>query len=100
MNNPFIVQSIGLLVSAIGVLALISFTTIFGRPLSDEEKLRVGEKKRDLYRLPVNIETIISTIILVAGIGILKWANFDPCSFIAYWLPDLPRTVMVALHCN
>lgn len=100
MRDPYIIQSIGLVITAIGVLALIAFMTIFGRPLSEEEIHQRGGEGRGLYRLPINIETIVSTLILVSGIGILTWSNFDHCLFIRHWAPNLPDTVMVALQCR
>lgn len=100
MRDPYIIQFIGLAITAVGVLALIAFMTIFGRPLSEEERYRMGSERRNLYRLPINIETIVSTLILVSGIGILVWSNFDHCLFIRHWAPNLPDTVMFALQCR
>jgi hypothetical protein len=100
VRDPFIVQSIGLAITAIGVLALIAFMTILGRPLSEEERYRMGSERRNLYRLPINIETIVSTLILASGIGILVWSNFDHCLYIMHWAPNLPDTVMSMLRCN
>jgi len=100
MNNPYIIQSIGLVITAIGVIALIALTTIYGRPLSNEERLRMGKESRSLNRLPINIETIIATLILLAGIGILGWSKFNLCTFISYWIPNLPSVLMSTLRCR
>lgn len=100
VRDPFIVQSIGLAITFVGVLALIAFTTIFGRPLSEEERRRIGTENRSLYRLPINIETVLSALLLVGGIGILFWSNFDHCRYIMHWAPNLPDTVMSMLRCN
>ena len=86
--------------TAIGVIVLVAVTTVYGRPLSNEERLRMGEKNRSLYRLPVNIETIIAALILLAGIGVLAWSKFNLCAFISYWAPNLPNAVMAALKCR
>jgi len=100
MRNPYIIQSIGLAVTAIGVLALIAMMTLYGRPVSREDRHRPGEKNRVGFNLPINIETIISTIIMLCGLGILAWSNFDLCKFIVYWLPNLPKTLMITLQCR
>ncbi|HKI54639.1 MAG TPA: hypothetical protein VJ987_10985 [Anaerolineales bacterium] len=100
MNNPYIIQSIGLTITAIGILALVALTNLYGRPLSDEERLRMGEKSRSLYRLPINIETIIAALILLVGIGILGWSKFDLCTFVSYWMPNLPNAFMATLKCR
>jgi hypothetical protein len=47
MSNPYVIQSIGLVITAVGILALIAFTTLYGRLLSDDERIRMGEKRRD-----------------------------------------------------
>jgi len=99
MSNPYVVQSIGLIIIAIGALALIALMTIYGRPLSDKEVTRLGEKYRGAFRMPFNAETIVAAIILLGGIGILTWSHFDPCAFTAYWFPNLPRLLTGAFQC-
>jgi hypothetical protein len=100
MRDPYIIQSIGLAITAIGVLALIALMTLIGRPFSKEERYRMGSERRNLYRLPINLETIVSTLILASGIGILIWSNFDHCLYIRHWAPNLPGTVISMLRCN
>jgi len=99
MRDPFIIQAIGLAIASIGVLALIAVTTLYGRPLSDEERLKLGREDRGTFKLPINIETIIATLILLCGIGILAWSKFDICTFTAHWLPNLPGYVTRAFQC-
>jgi hypothetical protein len=100
MSNPYVIQSIGLVITAVGILALIAFTTLYGRPLSDDERIRMGEKRRDRYRLPINLETLLATVILLGGVGILYWSKFDPCLFIGHWVPNLPDTIMASFQCK
>jgi len=88
------------LLTAAGALALTAVTTIFGRPLTRDEKLRTGEKQRGMYRLPINLETVASAALLLAGIGILTWSNFNLCTFLTYWLPDLPEAMRLLLSCR
>ena len=99
MKNPFIIQAVGLAIASIGVLALIAVTTLYGRPLSNEERLRLGREDRGTFKLPINIETIVAAILLLCGVGILAWSKFDLCTFTAYWLPDLPRFLTGTLQC-
>ena len=99
MKNPYVVQSVGLIITAIGALVLIALMTLYGKPLSEEETTRLGRENRGAFRLPINIETIVATIILLGGIGILTWSKFDLCTFTAHWLPDLPGLMMRALQC-
>ena len=49
------------------------------------------------YRLPLNLETIVSAIFFLAGIGILIWSDFDLCAFLAYWFPSLPQVARFVL---
>jgi len=99
MKNPYVIQSIGLIITAIGALALVALMTIYGQPLSEKEVTRLGEKHRGAFRMPFNTETIVATIILLSGIGILSWSHFDVCAFNAYWFPNLPKLLTGAFHC-
>jgi len=99
MKNPYFIQSIGLIITAIGALALIALMTIYGRPLAEKEITRLGRENRGAFRLPINVETIVAAIILLGGIGILTWSHFDPCTFTAHWIPNLPGFLMRTLHC-
>ena len=100
MKNNFTIQLVGLIISALGMLALIALTTIHGKPLSDDERRRLGKDNRSRFRLPINFETIIAALILLAGIGILTWSKFDLCVFITYWMPNLPDVAAVTLGCK
>ena len=99
MKNPYIIQAVGLAISAIGVLALIAVMTIYGRPLSDDERLRLGRENRGEFKLPINIETIFAAIIFLSGVGILYWSKFELCTFTAHWVPNLPGFLMSTIHC-
>ena len=100
MTNPYSIQLIGILVTAVGIVALTIASRIFGRPLTREERLRMGDKPSGTYRLPINLETIASAIVFLAGVGILKWSDFSLCAFLAYWLPDLPEAMRLLLSCR
>lgn len=100
MNNPYFVQMIGILLTTAGVVALTVASRIFGRPLTREERIRMGDKPSGTYRLPINLETIASAVLFLVGIGILKWSNFSLCAFLAYWLPDLPEAIRLLLSCR
>ena len=50
MVNPYPIQIVGLVMTAIGLLALAALATIYGRPLSNEEKLRAGKKSKNIFR--------------------------------------------------
>ena len=100
MLNTYHIQLVGLVMTAIGLLALAALSTIYGRPLSNEEKLRAGKKSKNIFRLPINFETVISATILLGGIAILIWSSFDLCTFIPYWASNLPDAVMAAIKCR
>lgn len=100
MINPYFVQLIGILLTSTGVVALTVSAQIFGRPLTSDEQLRMGNKHSGAYRLLINLETVASAAVFLAGVGILKWSNFSLCSFLAYWLPELPETIRLLLSCH
>jgi len=102
MNNYF-VQLIGILLTVAGMIALTVSARLFGTPLSNEEKRRAGDKRNrggDVYRLPINLEVIVSTAFFLGGIGILTWSKFNLCVFLAYWLPGLPEALRLLLSCR
>jgi hypothetical protein len=99
MTNPYFIQLIGVLLTFAGIVALTAASRIFGSPLTREERRELG-KDGDWYRLPINLETIASGALFLAGIGILKWSNFSLCAFLAYWLPDLPEAMRLLLSCR
>jgi len=100
MINQFILQATGLALTVIGSIALVALTTIYGRPLSIEERRKVGEKWANAYRLPFNRETVIAALVLLLGVGILAYSKFDLCLLLAHWVPNLPSTMISMLQCN
>jgi hypothetical protein len=103
MQNMYIVQLIGVLITGAGVLALTASTYLYGTPLTREEKRRAGQNRqpgRASYRLPFHLESIASALFLLSGIGILTWSKFELCPFLSYWLPDLPESLRFLLTCR
>lgn len=100
MSNPYLIQLIGVLLVGAGIIALIAAASLFGKPLTREERLEIGKGDKNVYRLPINLETIGSTAVLLAGLGILWWSNFKFCAFLAYWVPDLPELIRLLLSCR
>ena len=100
MANPYLIQLIGVLLVGAGMVALTAATHVFGTPLTYEERRRVGKEGKNLYRLPINLETIASAAIFLGGMGILAWSKFNFCAFLAYWLPDLPEAIRLLLSCR
>ena len=83
-----------------GAVALTAAAQIYGRPLTRDEQLRVEERLRGAYRLPINLETLASAAVFLAGIGILTWSKFKLCAFLLYWIPDLPYGIKFWLSCR
>jgi len=100
MNNPYFIQLIGIILTGAGMVALTATAHIFGKPLSRDERLRTGERRSNVSRLPLNLETIASAVVFLAGIGILTWTKFSLCAFLIYWLPDLPTAIKFWLACR
>jgi len=103
MTNPYFIQFIGVLLTAAGMIALAVSAYLFGTPLSCEEKRRAGrdwERKGDVYRLPINLETLASAVFLLGGFALLTWTKFNLCAFLAYWLPSLPEAIRLLLSCR
>lgn len=105
MANILVIQLVGVVLTVAGLIALTAVAHVFGAPFSPAEKRRATDEwnqRRDMraYRLPVNLDTIASTILFLGGIGILAWSRFDLCSFLAYWLPPLPQAVSLLLSCT
>jgi hypothetical protein len=99
MMSVYFFQLVGVLMTLIGVVALTIVSHIFGSPLSYEEKRRTGTQG-NVYRMPVNLEAIAAVVILLGGVGILFWSNFEPCAFLNYWLPSLSSVYRVLLACR
>ena len=99
MTNIYFIQLVGVILVAAGVLALTAVAHVFGTPLTYEERRERG-KEGNWYRLPINLETIASSAVFLAGMGILWWSKFNFCAFLAYWLPDLPEAIKFWLSCR
>ena len=103
MPNLLLIQLIGVVLTMAGLISLMASAHVFGIPLSPAEKRRASDewnRKRDAYRLPINLETVVSAIFFLSGIGILIWSKFEFCTFLAYWFPPLPDAVKVLLACK
>jgi hypothetical protein len=102
VESIFLIQLIGVLLAAAGLIALTASARVFGSPLSPAERRRATDewnRRSNRARLPLNPETILSGIFFLAGIGILVWSKFEHCAFLAYWLPSLPPVARVLLAC-
>jgi hypothetical protein len=98
MGNLYIIQLIGVLLMAAGLAALIA--SAYDRPLTRDERLRMGKERKHMGRLPLNPETIASTAFSLIGLGILNWSNFYICAYLAYWLPSLSNSIKFWLSCQ
>jgi hypothetical protein len=102
MSNIYFIQLIGVLLTAAGMIALMGSAYLYGTPLTRAEKRERGDDRGRggyVYRLPFNLETLISTAFLLGGVGILTWAKFNLCAFLAHWLPDLPEALRIFMSC-
>jgi hypothetical protein len=105
MANVFLIQMVGLVLTISGFIALAASAHLFGTPLSPADRRRASDewnRRRDssAYRLPINLESIVSAIFFLGGIGILVWSKFEFCGFLAYWFPSLPELAKVLLSCQ
>jgi len=101
--NIFLIQLIGVALAVAGLVALTASAHLFGTPMSRAERQRASDewnRRRDTYRLPINLESILSSIFFLGGIGILLWSKFNLCAFLDYWLPSLPDVAKVVLSCR
>ena len=71
MTNLYLIQLIGILLTGAGMIALAATAQLFGKPLTRDERLSMGEKRSKFYRLPINLETVASAVVFLAGVGIL-----------------------------
>jgi hypothetical protein len=93
----------GLVLAIAGMIGLTASAHLFGSPLSLTEKRRASDewnRRRDVYRLPLSLETITATIFFLGGVGILIWSKFNLCAFLAYWIPTLPQAIRLVLSCQ
>ncbi len=103
MADIHLIQLIGVVLSVAGMIALTASAHLFGTPLSPGERIRASDewnRRRDLYRLPINLETLASLAILLGGIYLLTWTKFNLCAFLAYWLPNLPEEIRSLISCG
>ena len=80
MPNIYLVQLVGVLLTGTGMAALTVSSYLYGKPLSRDERRRIGENRSNFRRLPINLEAIISAAFFLGGMGILAWSKFN-CSF-------------------
>lgn len=103
MAEIFLIQLIGVVLFLTGFIALTASAGLLGSPLSPAERRRASDewnRSHNARRLLIPIETIVSTIFLLGGIGILIWSSFELCSFLAYWFPPLPDLAKLVLSCR
>src|SRR5690348_13803864 len=103
MTDVFLIQLVGVVLVTTGFLALTASAGMFGSPLSPADKRRASDewnRKRNSYRLPIGLESIVSTIFLLGGIGILIWSKFELCGFLNYWFPPMPSLLKSVLSCR
>jgi hypothetical protein len=99
----FLIQLVGVVLALAGFIALTASAHLFGRPMSPAERQRASDewnRRKKVIRLPLTLETIVSSIFFFGGIGILLWADFDLCVFLAHWLPPLPEVARLVLSCK
>jgi len=103
MANLYLIQFVGVLLTIAGIMALTASARLFGTPISPAEKRRASDdwnRRRDVYRLPINPETLASATFLLGGIGILTWTKFELCAFLAYLFPNMPEAIQLLLSCG
>jgi len=100
MANTYFIQLIGVLLTAAGMIALITSAYLYGTPLTRAEKREAGRERGNVHRLPFNLETLISSAFLLAGVGMLTWTKFNLCAFLAHWLPGLPEALKLLMSCR
>ena len=99
MINPYLIQLIGILLTGAGIAALTAATQVFGTPLTHAERRELG-KEGNWHRLPINLATVASGAVLLAGVGLLTWSKFNLCAFLAYWVPNLDAGIKFWLSCR
>jgi hypothetical protein len=100
MGNPYVIQLVGVLITAAGLAAFVASAYAYGDPLTRGEKLRPGKQGKNTRRLPLRRETIASSAFVLLGLGILNWSNFNLCAYLAYWLPSLSNSMQFWLSCR
>src|SRR6185295_18402397 len=103
MPNDRLIQLVGVVLTIAGLIALTASAHVFGTPISPAEKQRASDewnRRKDAYRLPVNLDTIVSAVFFLGGISILAWSKFELCTFLVYWFPPLPDAIKLLLSCK
>jgi len=100
MPNIYLIQLVGVITTGLGMIALTASSYMYGKPLSHEEKQRMGKTGSNISRLPINLETILSALLFLGGMGILTWSKFSLCGFLSYWMPYLPDAIRFLLACT
>jgi hypothetical protein len=100
MGNPYVIQLVGVLITAAGIAALTASAYVYGRSLRRDERSRMGKQRQPARRLPMNPETVASMAFVLLGLGILNWSNFNLCAYLAYWLPGLSTSLKFWLSCR
>ena len=99
MGNLYVIQLVGVLITAAGLAASIASAYVYGRSLRRDEKFRMGKQRPNPRRLPINFETVASMAFVLLGLGVLNWSNFNICAYLAYWLPGLSTSIRFLLSC-
>jgi len=100
MANIYFIQLAGILMTGLGAIVLTTSYYLYGQPLSRDERIRMGKKRGAFRRIPINLEIIVSTVLFLGGMGVLKWSKFNACTFLSYWLPELPDVLRLLLSCR
>jgi len=99
MTNIYFFQLVGVLLTGLGMIGLSASYYLYGQPLSRKEQVRLG-KNSSFRRMPIRIDTVASVAFFLGGMGILTWSKFSLCTFLAYWLPNLPNAIRFILSCR
>jgi len=100
MLNIYLIQLAGVITTILGIVALTASSYLYGKPLSREDKQRMGKTGSNVYRLPINLETVLSAALFLGGAGLLTWSKFSLCGFLKYWVPSMPDAIMFLLSCT
>jgi hypothetical protein len=103
MANAYLIQLVGVVLTVAGLVALTASAHVFGTPMSPADKRRASDEwnhRRDAYRLPVNLDTVVSAIFFLGGVSILVWSRFEFCTFLTYWFPSMPDAIKLLLSCR
>ena len=99
MGNLYVIQLMGVLLTAAGWAALAASAYVYNSPLRRHEKLKMQNESRHMRPLPISPETVASTAFILIGVGILSWSRFELCAYLSYWLPGLFDSIKFWLAC-